>query len=452
MKHATTYPPLDSAEMEDGDDVFTGLNMTVEPDLLRPGEYAFARNIDLRRRKPTTRAGMTELTWGQQEDAGEDTGDVWSALTFRNPDGDTFIIKARTNNAEICDETGGCLEVAYDGFTLSSAVSLVQCFNVVVMFRGSGHAPVAWIPDSPWAEPATTEFTTISQTGSGGTDAMPSGSAFGITFKNRLFVPFDRDNVAISDVLNYTRYDPVEQQAKINRGEEGSITGMVKAGRDSLVIFKDYTTHVLDNIVADLSTISQDELPIDIGCGARRTIVRYGTDIMWLGGDLGYYTLSQALDNRLQGDERAMSDPIEPLMESIKPTLLSTCTAKIWNKKLYLAVPLGTATTAANTILVYDFTLGAWVSVWTSGLYSIHDLLIYPYQGRERLVMVHTDGRLFLMEEGTDDAGTAIPMELITRGYRCNTEEHKRFKWGETSLSTWSPNYTIQSGVDGGNV
>lgn len=449
MKH-NAHGPRDSSPLMDGDDAFTGLNMALEPDLLQPGEYCFARNIDLRRRKPTTRAGVLGLSWGQQ--GTPDETEVWGALSYRNPLGDAFIVKARSDNAEICDETGGCVEVPYNGFTLSSEVTLVQCFNVVVMLRGAGLTPVAWVPPTDWTDPYATGFTTISQTGSGGTDPIPTGAAFGILFKNRLIVPFDRDNLAISDVLNYTRYDPVLQQAKINNGDEGSIRGLTKMGRDSLLVFKDNTIHTLENISGDLSNLSQDELPLDLGLGARRTIVRYGKDILWLGRDLAVYSLQQALDNRLQGDERAFSDPIEPLMNSIKPTLFDKCVARIWNKKLYLALPLGTATLGANAIVIYDFVVGAWVSVWTSALFSIHDLLIYPYQGRERLIMVHTDGSLYLMEEGTDDDGTDIPTEFITRGYRCGTEDIKSYQYGEAAISTWTPTYTIQSGVDGGNV
>jgi hypothetical protein len=295
-------------------------------------------------------------------------------------------------------------------------------------------------------------FTAISQTGSGGTQAIPTGAAFGVLFKNRLVVPFDRDQLAASDILNYTRYDPVAQQFKINQGDEQSVRGLSPAGRDSLLVFKDHSIYILENFRGTLTDVSQDVVPVDVGLGARRTIVKYGRDTYWLGPDLAYYSLQQALDNRLQGTAKAFSDPVEPLLASIKPTLLDKCVAKVWDKKLYLAVPMGEATTAANVILIYDFVVGAWVSAWTSSLYSIADLLIFPLAGRERLVMVHTDGRLFLMEEGYEDNEGDIASELISRGYRCGAEEVKRFTRGAAAISTWSPNYTIQSGVDGGNV
>jgi hypothetical protein len=447
------YGDRDSRPLLDGDSVFTGLNMAVEPDLLQPGQYAFARNISLRRRKPTTRAGVLALAWGQQSGGGEDTGPVWGALSYRNPLGDAFIIKARSANAEICDETGGCVEVPYaGGVTLSSEVTLVQCFNVVLMLRGAGLAPLAWVPPTDWVNPYAVGFTTISQTGSGGTQPIPSGAAFGVLFKNRLIVPFNRDELAASDVLNYTRYDPVLQQFKINAGDEQSVRGLAPAGRDSLLVFKDHSIYVLENFTGTLAAVTQDVIPVDLGLGARRTIVRYAKDILWLGPDLAYYSLSQALDNRLQGDERAFSDAVEPIMASIKPTLLDKAVAKIWNKTLYLALPIGTAATTANVILTYDFTVGAWVSVWTSAVFDIHDLLIYPYQGRERLVMVHEDGRLFLMEEGNEDNGLDIPMELISRGYTCGAEAVKSFTRGSAAISTWAPTYLIESGVDAGNV
>jgi hypothetical protein len=448
----SAYGQLDANPLLDGDETWRGLNMAVEPDLLQPGEYAFARNVDMRRRKPTTRRGMTALAWGQRTAPDTDTGTVWGALAYRNPLGAPFIVKARTNNAEISDPTGGAVVVPYDGFTLSSEVTLVQCFNVVVMLRGAGLAPVAWVPPTDWVNPYAVGFTTISQTGSGGTQPIPTGAAFGILFKNRLVVPFNRDELAASDILNYTRYDPVAQQFKINQDDEQNVRGLAAAGRDSILVFKDHSIYLLENFRADLAQVSQDVVPLDVGLGARRTIVRWGKDVYWLGPDLAYYSLQQALDNRLQGAPRAFSDPVEPLLASIKPTLLGQCVARVWNKKLYLAVPMGDAATAANVILVHDFAVDAWVSAWTSALYSIHDLLIFPLAGRERLVMVHTDGRLFLMEEGYEDDGAEIPMELISRGYRCGAEADKRFVRGAAAISTWDPTYTIQTGIDGGNI
>jgi hypothetical protein len=152
----SAYGDRDSRPLLDGDEKWRGLNMAVEPDLLEPGEYAFARNIDLRRRKPTTRRGTLALAWGQRAAPDTDTGTVWGALAFRNPLGTSFIVKARTANAEISDPTGGTVVVPYNSFTLSSEVTLVQCFNVVVMLRGGGLAPVAWVPPSDWVSPYAT--------------------------------------------------------------------------------------------------------------------------------------------------------------------------------------------------------------------------------------------------------------------------------------------------------
>jgi hypothetical protein len=453
-KHSA-YGPRDDQPLLDGDVAFSGLNMALEPDLLKPGEYSFARNIRLRRGKPSTRRGCQFMSWSVQTVPNAET--VWASLSFRSPTGIAYILKARTTQAEACDPTGGTQVIAYPGgVTLTSECELVQLFDRVILFRGTALAPLVWAPPSNWASPFATAFAAISlSVGGSGTQPIPNAD-WGYLFKNRAIVPFSRDQLAASDVLDYTRYDPVAQQFKINAGDEQSIQGVIKGGRDTLLVFKDYSVFSLENFTGTLGAVTQDILPIDVGLGARRTLCAYGTEIFFLGPDVALYNLSQALDNRLQGEEVAFSDPIEPLMESIEPTLLSKCVAKIWNKYLWLAVPIGDGATAANVILIYDFTRGAWVGADTSGLFNLQNLVIFPYQGRQRLFFVHTDGGIYLLDEGYEDVGPGgaiqIPSEFISRGYTCGVEGLKAFTRGEAVLSTWDPVYTVESGANGGNL
>lgn len=445
----SSHGPRDDQPLLDGDVVFTRLNMAAEPDLLAPGEYAFGRNVRVRRGKPTTRRGARLMAWGT---AGTpNTTAVYASCSFRSPTGLSYILKARANHCEACDPVGGVNVIAYPGgVTLDSECELVQLFDRVLLLRGTAYAPLQWTPPSDWVTPFATAFTAISQTGTGGTDTIPN-AAWAVLFKNRALVPQGRDGLIASDVLNYTRYAPITQQFRFNAGDSETLRGVIKAGRNSLLAFKESQIFSLDNFTGDLTAVTQDVLPIDVGLGARRTLVAYGQDILWMGPDLAIYTLQQALDNRLQGDERAFSDPIEPFMESIRPTLLHKCVARIWNKALYVAVPMGASATTANAILVYDFTgAGGWVSADTSGLYEIQNLLVHPFEGRQRLFMVHEDGRIFLLEDGYDDAGTAIPLEFISRGYSCGAEGRKKFRRGEVVLSTWTPTYTIQASASAG--
>lgn len=448
------YDGNDTQPGLDGDAAFTGMNMALNPMLLTAGQYAFGRNVRTQYGHPTTRRGMQLMAWAQAENAEP----VWASLSFRDPYDSAYVMKARTSCCEICDPTGGLHTIAYpEGVTLDSECELVQCFDRVVLFRGEAHTALVWAPPSDWEDPYGTPFAAIAQSVAGdgsGADPIPNG-AYGYVFKNRLIVPFGRDQIAASDVLDYTRYAPVQQQFRINAGTEESVRGVVKGGRDTLVVFKDQSVHVLENFTSDLSAVTQDVLPIDVGLGARRSIVSYGQDILFMGPDLSVYTLQQALDNRLQGDVKSFSAAIEPLIDSIKATLAHKCVARIWNKCLYVAVPLSDAATSANAILVYDFGVGGWVSCDTSGLYEIQNLLVHPYEGKMRLFLVHEGGNVYLLEEGYEDVGPdgaePIPVEFISRGYFCGSDGQKKFLSGEVVLSTWAPEYTIESSVDGGN-
>jgi hypothetical protein len=452
----SNYGPRDDKPLLDGDTAFLRLNMGVEPDLMQPGEYAFGRNIRLRRGKPTTRRGVLRMDWGTA--AVPNTTPVYGSCSFRSPTGISYMLKARENICEACDPTGGVNVIAYPaGITIDSECELVQLFDRVLLLRGEAYANMVWYPPTDWINPFGSVFSFDVPQIVNGTQPIPN-AGWAYSFKNRAIVPKGRDQLAASDILNYTRYDPVRALFPINAGDEQSVKGVIKGGLNTLLVFKDYSVCPLTNFTGDLSAVALDPLPIDIGLGARRTLVGYGQDIIFLGPDLALYTLSQALDNKLQGDEKAFSDPVEPLMESIKPALIEKCVSKIWNKSLYLAVPLGITTMGANAILVYDFTTGGWVGVDTSEWFDIQNLLIFPYQGRQRLFFVHENGDLYLMEEGYEDVGPGaagvhpIATEFVSRGYACSIEANKIFDKGEVALSTWAPDYTIESAANGGNL
>jgi hypothetical protein len=446
------YGPRDNQPLLDGDTFFSGLNMSDEPDLLEPGQYCFARNIRIRRRKPGPRRGAVRQSWGTASTPNV-TG-VFASCSFRAPTGASYILKARANHCEACDPVGGVQTIAYPGgVTLSSEAELVQAFDRVLLFRGKSSAALQWIPPSDWVNPFSVGFTAVTQDGTGGANPIPN-APWGYLFKNRMLVPEGRDGLAASDVLNYTRYDAIRQQFRINAGDEQSLKGVIKAGRNSLLIGKDYSFYLLENFVADLTQVTQDALPIDVGLGARRTLCSYGEQIFWMGPDGSIYSLSQALDSRLQGDEKAFSDPVEPLIASIKPNLIDACIARIWDKRLYVAVPISNAATAPNALLVYDFVRGSWVGIDTSEYFEFQNLLIFPYQGKQRLFFVHTDGSIYLLEEGQNDIGPdgtkQIETDFISRGYTCRYEAAKKFKRAEVVVATSNPSYSIYSAANGG--
>ena len=452
LQSHSSYGQEDDKPLFDGDTAFARLNMATEPDLLQACEYSFGRNVRLRRGKPSTRRGVVRMPWASSAR----TTKVYASCSFRSPTGISYILKARADVCEACDPTGGVNIIPYpDGVTLDSECELVQMFDRVLLFRGVAYITLVWYPPSDWVNPFGAPFSYIAPQIVSGTQAIPNAS-WGYLFKNRAIVPKDRDQLAASDILNYTRYDPIAALFPINSGDEQSVKGVIKGGGSSLLVFKDYSAFLLANFTGDLTGVTLEPLPIDVGLGARRTLVGYGQDVFFMGPDLAIYTLSQALDNQLQGDEKAFSDPVEPLMESIKPTLIDKCVAKIWNKSLYIAVPIGPATTTANSILVYDFTTGGWTGINTSALFEIQNLLIFPYQGRQRIFFMHESGDLYLMEEGYEDVGPAgalpIAMEFISRGYGCSLEGGKIFDRAETVISTWAPNYTISSATNGGNL
>lgn len=445
------YNDRDTTDHLDGDSAFTGMDMRIAPDLLPKGRYSFARNMRLEGGKPTTRRGAVYMAWSQ---AGTpNTTGVFASLAFQSPTGINYLLKARANHCEACTPTAGVQTIAYPaGVTIDSECELIQAFDRVLLLRGAAYPVLVWSPASNWVDPFSQAFTGVTlSSGGSGVNPIPQ-AGWGYLFKNRLVVPLNRDELAVSDVLDYTRYDPVSQQFKVNKGDAESVRGVVAGGKDTLVVFKEQSIYTISSFVGDLSETVLDQLPVDIGLGARRSIVRYGTDVIFLGGDRALYSLTQALDNQLQGDERSFSQEIEPIMRGIQPALAEKTIGVIWGKKLYLAIGVDGGKAWPTVIAVYDFTAGAWVSIDTSGLYEIQNLIVMPYQGVLRLFLVQASGACYLLEEGYDDAGQPIATEWVSRGYTCDLECHKNFQRAEVVLSTWAPNYTISEMVDGGSV
>lgn len=449
----------------DGDRGFLGVDMRREPELLEAGLMAEGINVRCVRGVAETRKGLVPLSWVRPyattfpllfdiifDIPVESTfGTVYGVNTFSDPNSLDYLLICTSLGVYFCSDHGVPVRVLFpDAVTVDDQVDLVQAFDKIVLFRGESAVPLQF--DSSIITEGETEFSLIDQTGSGSTEPIPNAHTATL-YQNRLFVPFDKDQVAISDILNYTRYDAVLNQFKINQGDNAELMRIYPWNANSLVCFKSRGIFLAQNVYGDFSETRLDEVSREIGLVARRAVTAVGPDI-WFLDQTGVRSLQSSVDYRLQATTEPISAPIQPLIDRIAWSSASNAAAITWDNKFYLAVPIDGSTTN-NAILVYDLLNKAWTGYDTGPLHDAAYLVKIRHRGQVRLCMVSSEGNVYLYEEGfCDELATAeydIESTLALRGFDAGDTGVKRQVMGSIELSTWNPELDITAQVEGVN-
>lgn len=339
MNRYRSYWPNDDAPKTDGDSRWLGVDEKTEPALLPPGYMSSARNCRFRAGHPETRGGDTIWPW-MRSDGMTKFGTVFCAVQFSDLiDGSEWIVVAADSGVWATRPNNVAKSVALPaGVTLTAAtcIQLVQCFNVLVMLRGEDTAPLVC------AAGLDTGFTTITQTGSGtGTEAIPN-SAFGLFFANRLLLIHERDQVAASDALDYTRYSPTLASFRINQGDNDALVSVAAFNESTLIMLKDQSVWRVDNVYGDLSSVALRKITSQYGCIAPRSVVQFGTDLAWF-SERGVETLKLTELNQVQARAAALSDKMTATIARVNWKYASGIKSAFWDGKLYFAVPLDDA-------------------------------------------------------------------------------------------------------------
>jgi len=406
------------------------------------------------------------------------SGSVKGAGVFRDPNGVEYLIIA-TNDGfyQVSEDASSEL---INSVTNDGDVEFTQCFNAMIAFRGDNHETLAMTDLATGFVSVTTESsdTSIDENDSDGTVTIPN-SRRGIFFQNRLLAIFDRDKVLASDYLNYTRYQPVLSNFRINQGSEDELVAIYKYDNNTVICFKERSVYIVGNIYGNLQDIYLDEFTSEYGCVAAKSVVKVGKDIWFLSDRRGVVSIAQSGSGVLQGVDMPVSDSIQPLIDRINWSAAHKSVAKWHDNKYYLAVPLDgfSPDQEPDTILVYDFKNKAWAGydqsdtigrVSGSTYYGIKDFMVLNFKGLRRLFFLNTDGTINLYDDpvysgfvdevvNLDNTSTSfgtvtynqISDELTTRGYICGIDEPKRFRRVNVNCKTWNPSFTVTSITDG---
>jgi hypothetical protein len=275
---------------------------------------------------------------------------------------------------------------------------------------------------------------------------MPS-TGWAAYHNNRLWFAKNRDTVAISDVLDPDLYDPFWNSFRAGAGGDDRIVAVHPWVEGQALVFcrKSIWLATLNQFAStDGSDFSVDTpvsqltlLTNEIGCSARNTIVTAGNFVFFL-SDAGIYRLDRALDLKVRGDTKPLSEPIADLFSQVVQARVEKSAFGIWHNNRYLvALPTSAEPLDGNKLVI------AWNALTDTWEYrdtypssaSVNQILVGTYNNQRRVFSIPRSGNLYLLEENDtaiDDtavnSGTSpVVGSIKTRRYDFGDMHSKRF-------------------------
>lgn len=448
----------------EGDDSFAGINEKLSRDKLQPGFIHRGRNTRMRHGDVRPRPGTVMPAFANAIVFDE----ILGAGFYSNPNGPEAILIATPNMVyAIADGTYPMpIAIPPKVVPLDTPCEFVQAFDKVLMFRGTERTPMEWDGIS------SAGFTLIKAPTNPTKEQIPNAETASV-FKFRLLVPTNRDDVAISDILDYTQFDPILENWRINLGSADKLVRIFPWAQNGAIMFKERTILLMANFEdpqhpenAQLQAIN-DELGL---CG-RWAAVRAGGDVHFMSRTHpGIYRLTQVLQESVQTAPLPISDPIAPVIDRINWEASANIRAVLLGEYVIWFVPLDGAE-VNNAALVWNNATQQWESapdVWSGdatagdsasgGVITAWDLqvdqaFVMNYQGHAALYAIDAGTRtvyvLYARGALTDQlvqGEQEIDFLMESRGYATlgwNATSRRDNKRMELGLETWRPNIDI---------
>lgn len=355
--------------LTDGDHGFIGVNSRMDPSQLPAGMCSFAKNVRFDRGVARPRKGIRKVPWLNRYD--ELLADASKVLPLGKPLGAAMFRDATYDAEWLIVATGsgvwkvraGALATTIPlpaGVDLSglSRVNLIQCFGTMILQRGED-AETLVMTD------LNTGFKSVGAVTLSGTEIKIPDSDNAAFIGNRLYVPHGTDLIFPSDLLDYTK-GTILNDFKINQGSNDKLVGIFKFNDTTLIAGKRRSIYVVSNLYGDLSDARLDLLTNEYGLAGPKAFAAVGSDVWFLARGRGVVSIRQTSDNKLQGVDLPVSDPIQDLIERINWDHAVDARAAFHDNKFFLAVPIDTPEKAGQSAYLYATALnmGVYISTW----------------------------------------------------------------------------------------
>ena len=338
--------------------------------------------------------------------------------------------------------------VSLGGYTVSTQSCVVQCNNLVYLFRGPDVAPIYW--DGNW----NGTFAVVpTPTPLPGFSNIPNSNQ-ATYYQDRLWVIDGKDEVAASDALDFTVYDDIANNFNLNKGSSDYLIATFPFGENSLLVFKNRSILLLQNVQGSLTDVTVTEVTRQVGCIGINAVVSVGPDVAYMSDrNINLITLTNT-NNAVQHKTLPLSRNISSLLKRVNWEYGYKVSMAYFDNKLFVAVPLDNAV-FCNTVLVYNFVTENWFGEWNfSSAISmgIQGWAVANYLGLQRLHAITEDGQILVTGEGQNDiSGTNIAnisTSLTSRAYNFegnNATQRRMF----ADLATNRPNFSVIAYTDG---
>ena len=288
-------------------------------------------------------------------------------------------------------------------------------------------------------------------------------AAWGTYHNRRVFVPYTHtsaasparrspavyDELIASDILDNDTFDPVGNEFRVTAGTSDFIVGAQPFDDDRLVVFNRNSIHQMLGVSGSLVDVRTNMLTDEIGCIARKSIVTYANQILFLGDD-GVYAVSFVDALNLRGTDQPLSEAINADIKRINSSYADAAVACYHDNRYWLSVATGDST-INNEIFVYNFLNKGWESIDTTNAtnWGVVDLIPARSGKINELYAVTEEGGIFkvtntglsqdtipLAAGSTTATVYEIPAQLRTRGYTHGTLERKRFNHVDAHIAS----------------
>jgi len=314
--------------------------------------------------------------------------------------------------------------VSLGSYRVTEQSTIVQANNYVYLFRGEDDTPLRW--DGSWDN----NFELVPNTTLPSSFASIPNSNQATFYQNRLWVRDGKDSIAASDVLAFTDFDPQANEFNLNTGNSDYIVTTFPFGTNSLVVFKNKSILVLNNVEGSLLDVTSTEVTRQVGAIGINAVTSIGPDLAYVSyGNINLLTLTST-NNALQHKTLPLSARIRKIMNRVNWEVGYKISLGYWSNKLYVALPLDNSE-FCNAVVVYNFITEQWFGEWNFSPdlnMCIQGWQVTDYLGLQRLHAITEDGRIFVTDEGQNDiSGTTvseISTELVTRAYVVEEGNH----------------------------
>jgi hypothetical protein len=337
--------------------------------------------------------------------------------------------------------------------------TIVQCNNLVYIFRGPDETPLYWNGD--WS--ANFELAPT-PTPASGFQVIPNSDQ-ATYYQNRLWVKKGKDEILASDVLDFNTYETITNSFNLNTGSSDYIVATFPFGDKTLLVFKNKSIIALTNVDGSLADVTATEVTRQVGLVGIRAVTSVGPDMAYVSyKNVNLITLT-ATNNSVQHKTLPLSFKIKKIMDRVNWEYSYKISLGYADNKLYVALPLDNSM-FCNAVAVYNFVTGQWYGEWNFANemnMCIQDFQVIDYLGLQKIHAVTEDGRIFVCEVGNYDIhnqfyesefdeyiSTAIDIDtkLVTRAYDTSGLNHYQRRMF-MDLATLRPSFSVVAYTEG---